>query len=384
MLDFFYTCRGGTTWSLRGIGITKTGVFEHQESSIPNDPVSARISRFKSGPRRMKKWLITLLLLISCTAPSNVEVLVENLKVPWAIAFLPDNSFLFTERDTGNVYHYDGAAHIIGTVPIAQTSESGLLGIAIDPNFSTNKFVYAYYTYAGNESHLNRVSRFAYDGKLTSETTLIGAIPGAKYHDGGRIAFGPDGKLYITAGDALNPSQAQDLNSTAGKILRINPDGSIPSDNPFPNSPVYSYGHRNPQGLAWNNGMLFAPEHGQTQNDEINIIKPGLNYGWPIVQCTNHTGYEPPIRCFSDWTLAPSGAAFDTKGNLYVAGLRGSQIRKFAMKDGDIVSEEVFLENLGRLREVKFNNGYLYIATSNQDGRGIPRLGDDKIIRVQI
>jgi len=332
----------------------------------------------------MKKWLIALLFLVSCTAPSNVEVLVQNLKVPWAIAFLPDNSFLFTERDTGNVYHYDGQAHVIGTVQIAQTSESGLLGIAADPDFSTNKFVYVYYTYAGNESHLNKVSRFVYDGKLINETTLIDDIPGAKYHDGGRIAFGPDGKLYITTGDALNPSQAQDLSSTAGKILRINPDGSAPLDNPFPPSPVYSYGHRNPQGLAWWNGMLFAPEHGQTQNDEINLIVPGNNYGWPIVQCTNHTGYTAPIRCFADWTLAPSGAAFDEKGNLYVAGLRGAQIRKFVMKDNDIVSEEVFLDTLGRLREVKYNKGYLYMTTSNQDGRGLPRPGDDKIVRIKV
>ena len=130
--------------------------------------------------------------------------------------------------------------------------------------------------------------------------------------------------------------------------------------------------------------MMIAPEHGQSQNDEINVIVPGNNYGWPTVECTNHKGYEAPIRCFSDWTLAPAGATFDDKGNLYVAGLRGAQIRKFAMKDGQIVGEEVFLDNLGRVREVKYHNGYLYISTSNQDGRGVPRLGDDKIIRIRV
>jgi len=330
----------------------------------------------------MKKLLMLLLFLVSCTSPSSVEVLVENLQVPWAIAFIRDD-FLFTERNTGNVYHYDGKTRLIGTIPIAQTSESGLLGIAIDPEFEKNKYVYVYYTYGGKESHLNRVSRFYYDDVLKDETILIDAIPGAKYHDGGRLEFGPDDKLYVTTGDALEPSSAQDLSSTAGKILRINPDGSIPEDNPF-DSAVYSYGHRNPQGLAWYNGIMIAPEHGPSQNDEINMIAPGNNYGWPIVQCTAHEGYIAPIRCFSDWTLAPGGATFDSKGNLYVAGLRGAQIRKFVMKDGQIVGEEVFLDNLGRLREVKYHDGYLYIMTSNQDGRGAPRLGDDKIFRIRV
>ncbi len=331
----------------------------------------------------MKKLIILMLVLASCTHPTGTEVLVEDLNVPWAIAFFPDDSFLFTERNTGLVYHYDGQARQIGTLQIAQTSESGLLGIAIDPNFEENKYVYVYYTYAGNESHLNRVSRLTYDEILKDETILIDAIPGAMYHDGGRIEFGPGNKLYITTGDALNPSFAQDLSSTAGKILRINPDGTIPEDNPY-NSSVYSYGHRNPQGLAWNNGILFAPEHGSSQNDEINIITPGTNYGWPTVQCTSHEGYTQPIKCFSDWTLAPGGATFDDKDNLYVAGLRGAQIRKFAIKDNQIINEEVFLENLGRIREVKYHEGHLYIATSNTDGRGIPRPGDDKILRIKV
>ena len=337
----------------------------------------------------MKKALIILVIfLASCTVPQNqdIEVLVENLEVPWAIAFLPDGSFVFTERNTGNVYHYEnGSAKNIGNLQSKWTGEGGLSGIAIDPNFDVNHYLYVYYLYDGKyQNNLNRVSRFEYNNELKNEKILLDEIPGAELHNGGRIAFGPDNKLYITTGDAKEPSLAQVLSSTAGKILRINPDGTIPEDNPFPNSPIYTYGHRNPQGLAWHNGVFIAPEHGPTQNDEINIILPGKNYGWPIVQCNKHSGYETPIRCYSDWTMAPSGAAFDDERNLYVAGLRGAQIRKFVIKDNKITSEEIFLDGIGRMREVKYNAGYLYIATSNQDGRGVPRPGDDKIFRIKI
>jgi glucose/arabinose dehydrogenase len=333
----------------------------------------------------MRKVICLLaIFLISCTSNQNVEVLVENLEVPWAIAFFKDGSFLFTERETGYVYHYGREAKQIAKVSSAPIGEGGLLGIAIDPNFEQNKFVYLYYTYQRREKTLNRVSRFVYDQVLRDETVLVDEIPGASYHDGGRIEFGPDNLLYITTGDAGEKMLAQDLNSLAGKILRINPDGSIPAGNPYPDSPVYSYGHRNPQGLAWYKGILIAPEHGPDRNDEINMIKPGMNYGWPVVQCTAHQGYQAPIRCFDQWTLAPGGAAFDDKGNLYVAGLRGSQIRKFELRDGELIAEEIFLQELGRLREVKYRDGYLYITTSNQDGRGIPRIGDDKIFRIKV
>jgi len=333
----------------------------------------------------MKYWLVLLLILIGCTPTQKTEILVENLEVPWAIAFFKDGSFLFTERNTGTVSHYEnGKVKEIANLHSSWIGEGGLLGIAIDPDFETNRLVYVYYTYEGAERTLNRVSRFVYDDNLQNENIIVDAIPGARFHDGGRLEFGPDKKLYITTGDATEPSLAQDITSTAGKILRITADGTIPADNPSPNSPVYSYGHRNPQGLAWYKGKLVAPEHGPQQNDEINSITPGTNYGWPIVQCNAHTGYTPPIRCFTDWTLAPAGATFDEDGNLYVAGLRGAQIRKFVFKDNSIVSEDVFLEELGRLREVKYHDGYLYITTSNRDGRGVPRFGDDKIIRIKI
>ena len=335
----------------------------------------------------MKKIAIAFLLLLAGCASENprVEVLVEDLRVPWAIAFFDDDSFLFTERDTGRIYHYsEGKAQHIGSLPAKPAGEAGLLGIAIDPDFEQNKLVYAYYTYKEDGKNLNRVSRLTYDGQLKNEKILLDAIPGAVYHDGGRIDFGPDNKIYITTGDAGERILAQDLDSVAGKILRMNPDGSVPEDNPFPNSLVYSYGYRNPQGLAWQDDTLFAPEHGWKKNDEINIIVPGENYGWPLAECTAHEGYTAPIRCFDEWTLAPGGATFDEQGNLYVAGLRGKQIRKFALRDGAVVSEEVFLEGLGRMREVKHHKGYLYITTSNMDGRGVPHLRDDKIIRISL
>lgn len=331
----------------------------------------------------MKRVLFFVLLVIAgCATNPELEILVEDLEVPWAIAFFDDDSFLFTERNTGKIYHYkDGEAKRIGSLPTKPISEAGLLGIAIDPDFENNKWVYVYYT---TENTLNRVSRLVYDKELKNEKILLDDIPGAVYHDGGRIEFGSDGKLYITTGDAGERMLAQDLDSVAGKILRINPDGSVPDDNPFPDSLVYSYGHRNPQGLAWYKDNLFAPEHGWKKNDEINIITPGTNYGWPLVECTDHKGYEAPIRCFDEWTLAPGGATFDKSGNLYVAGLKGAQVRKFTLRDGAIVAEEVFLDGLGRMREVKYHKGYLYMTTSNTDGRGIPHPGDDKVIRVRV
>ncbi|MEK6983632.1 MAG: PQQ-dependent sugar dehydrogenase [Nanoarchaeota archaeon] len=310
------------------------------------------------------------------------EILVKNLDTPWAIDFLPDGRMIFTERN-GTVGILDnGNPKIIGNFIVSEVSESGLLGIAVDPEFGKNNFVYAYYTHEKS----NRVSRFILNEKLEDEHILLDNIPNARFHDGGRIKFGPDGKIYITTGDATVPSTAQDINSLAGKILRMNKDGTIPKDNPFGNY-VYSYGHRNSQGIAWHpiNGQLYASEHGATRNDEINIIEKGQNYGWPY-GCDKVTEeYSNPIRCYTEFTLAPSGIAF-YKNELYIAGLRGTQVRKIVF-DNDyntILAEEELLTNLGRIRDVVEHDGYLYIATSNKDGRGIPRTNDDKIIRIRI
>ena len=313
----------------------------------------------------------------------EVEFLAKNLDTPWAIDFFPNGKMIFTERP-GRVSLLNletKEMKIIGEIDVSERGESGLLGIAVDPEFEENNFVYVYYTHENG----NRVSKFIFNEqneKIESEFILLDNIPKARFHDGGRIKFGPDGKLYITTGDATNPSSAQDINSLAGKILRMNKDGTIPKDNPFGNY-VYSYGHRNPQGLVWDeNGELFSSEHGPTKNDEINIIIKGENYGWPV-ECDVKSEFINPIRCYSDFTLAPSGIAF-YNSDLYIAGLRGAQLRRIIFDDDykTILYEEELFGELGRIREVVEHNNYLYITTNNRDGRGIPKLNDDKIIRI--
>ncbi len=330
---------------------------------------------------------ISLLLLIvsGCNAKDTnfeFEILAKNLDTPWAIDFLPNDRMIFTERHGRVSIFGNGTIKVVGMIEVSEVSESGLLGIAVDPEFVNNNYVYVYYTHKNG----NRVSRFKLNKELEDEFVLLDNIPNARFHDGGRIKFGHDGKLYITTGDATIPSTAQDLNSLAGKILRMNKDGTIPADNTFGNY-VYSYGHRNPQGIAWHpiTKQLYASEHGPTRNDEINIIIKGQNYGWPNECEKVAEGYENPIRCYTEFTLAPSGIAF-YKNDLYVAGLRGTQLRKIILGNDykTIFDEEELLTDLGRLREVVEYDGYLYIATSNRDGRGVPRANDDKIIRLKI
>ncbi|MBI2102460.1 PQQ-dependent sugar dehydrogenase [Candidatus Woesearchaeota archaeon] len=316
------------------------------------------------------------------TTPSEIEVVANDFDTPWAMDFLPTGQLMFTERPGHVNIIENGNVKTVGELPVNEEAESGLLGIAVDPEFEDNKFIYLYYIHKNK----NRVSRFRLDTILKDEIILLDNIPSARFHDGGRIKFGPDGKLYITTGDATDPSSAQDINSLAGKILRINKDGTIPQDNPFQNA-VYSYGHRNPQGLAWHpqTGGLYAAEHGQNRNDEINLIEKGKNYGWPQ-ECTEKADDKvQPLRCYTEFTLAPSGITFVGE-ELYVAGLRGNQVRKitFAPDHKTILREEELFSPLGRIRDVVENEGYLYIATSNKDGRGLPSPGDDKIVRVKI
>lgn len=335
--------------------------------------------------------LIVILAFFFLVIPQNTntnettygsETIAQNLEVPWALAFLPDDRLIFTERG-GRVSILEGKnVKKVGNISVTQNSESGLMGIAVDPEFAVNHYVYLYYT-SGN---YNRISRFSLGETLTNETILINNIPAAPIHNGGRLKFGPDGKLYATTGETGNKALAQDLSSLGGKILRLNTDGSIPSDNPF-GTYVYSYGHRDPQGIAWGpTGIMYASEHGDSANDELNIITKGGNYGWPLYQGNNTaSGYIKPLRGYTEFTLAPSGIAFYQK-SIWIAGLRGTQLRKVTLSDdgNSVMGEKAFFRELGRIREVVEHNGYLYITTSNRDGRGIPQSGDDKIIRIKI
>lgn len=324
-----------------------------------------------------------------------IKIIAQNLEIPWGLAFLPDRSILFTERP-GRVRMIGKDGNLLPT-PLSTISgvkrigEGGLLGIAIHPDFANNNYVYLYYTYSSTgDKTLNRVARFSLkNNQLIGEVVIVDNIPGAANHNGGRIKFGPDNFLYITTGDAQNPSQAQDKNSLAGKILRVTDDGKKAPDNPF-NNLVYSYGHRNPQGLAWDNyGRLWETEHGSTAFDEVNVIHKGENFGWPEIRGDDgREGMQKPFVHSGDTTWAPSGVTV-LNNKLYFAGLRGQAIYSFdispkvTLEIGERKVVEHFKGEFGRIRDVVLGpDNFLYITTSNRDGRGTSRAGDDKIIKI--
>lgn len=318
----------------------------------------------------------------------DVVVVAEGLEIPWDIAFLPDGSILATERP-GRVVHIEsGTAYPISGV--VHTGEGGLLGIALHPDFSENHFVYLYQTTNVGGELENRITRYVYEnGELTLDRTIFSGMPGAPYHDGGRIEFGPDGMLYVAIGDATNADEAQNTDSLAGSILRLRPDGSTPEGNPFGNA-VYSYGHRNPQGLAWDNaGRLWSTEHGRSGvlsgMDEVNFIEAGRNYGWPEIEGDQtESGMVPPkAHSGPNVTWAPASAAY-LDGRVFFGGLRGEALYEATLNETEVTEVRAHLKNeFGRIRTVRLGaDGYLYLTTSNRDGRGDPREGDDKIIRV--
>ena len=320
----------------------------------------------------------------------TTEVFAENLETPWSISFLPSGDMIVTER-SGRLTRIGENGKSITIQGVRETSEGGLLGMALDPKFESNQFIYLYYTTDESGELTNRIDRYKLlNDSLTEQQTVISDIPAASNHNGGAIAFGPDEKLYITTGDAAKPELAQDRDSLAGKILRLNSDGTVPDDNPF-NNLVWSLGHRNPQGIAWDDkGRLWSVEHGPSGSssgeDELNLIIRGANYGWPTFTGDRTApGFIAPIvQSGENDTWAPAGMAH-SGGVLYFAGLRGQTLYRAATNDaGDSVKlERLFSGSFGRLRAVTAHEGSIYFSTSNRDGRGSPRSGDDKIYRMR-
>lgn len=323
-------------------------------------------------------------------APSNpagrpdldaAEDLAEDLDVPWGLAFLPDGTALIAERDSGRILRVGagGAPEQVYQVPgVAARGEGGLLGLAVAPDYAESRYVYAYFT---SETD-NRIVRFRLDGP---PEVLVAGIAEAGNHNGGRIAFGPDGMLYAGTGDAGESGRSQDPVSLNGKILRLTPEGRAAAGNPSPGSPVYSLGHRNVQGLAWDRaGRLFAAEFGQNRFDEINLIEPGRNYGWPDVEGAGGAdrGFTDPLLTWTTAEASPSGIAI-AGDTLYVAALRGERLWTVPLMDGRMGAPRAELrDRYGRLRTVEVApDGALWLTTSNTDGRGDPRGGDDRVLR---
>ncbi|WP_010529495.1 PQQ-dependent sugar dehydrogenase [Lentibacillus jeotgali] len=316
----------------------------------------------------------------------SIEVIAENLEVPWSIEKL-NNTFYLTER-SGSIAEIENGEVERQTVELEQEvstgSEAGLLGFVLAPDFSESNLAYAYYTYEDGDDQFNRIITLRLEDNVwREESLLLDQIPSGAYHHGGRIKIGPDGYLYATAGDASDSEIAQDPDSLGGKILRMNLDGSIPSDNPFPDSYVYSYGHRNPQGLTWtSDGTLYASEHGNDANDEINRIEAGQNYGWPVIEGNEEQEgmVTPRFTSGDDSTWAPSGMDYDDD-KLYVAALRGSAVIEFDLETGE--HREV-ITGLGRIRDVLVDDSYLYFISNNRDGRGTPEESDDRLYRISL
>ena len=324
----------------------------------------------------------------SQTQPSDRSVVAENLEIPWDIAFLPSGELLVTERpgillrigEDRKQYPIEGVHH---------RGEGGLLGIALHPDFERNKLLYLYLTTNDGSDVTNRIERYHFgNDELSDRTEILSNIPGSLYHDGGRMAFGPDGFLYITTGDAGNSERSQDTSSLAGKILRIGDDGSIPADNPFGNA-IYSYGHRNPQGLTWDQeGRLWSTEHGRSGvlsgYDELNLIEKGKNYGWPVIQGseTREGMLAPILHSGASDTWAPASALF-YEGSIFFGGLKGEALYEVAIDDSPLGSVPHLLHAYGRIRTVTLSpDGFFYLTTSNTDGRGDAAVTDDRIIRI--
>jgi glucose/arabinose dehydrogenase len=358
---------------------------------------------FNGREKFMKKYPLIMIsvifLLIGCTNEkqednslqdtqqtynnNNMEIVAQDLIVPWSIDW-DGTSFYISER-TGSIVKITGDNKIRQKLHLEKNlstaSEAGVLGFVLHPE--KKNYAFLYYTYEDEIGQFNRVVEIReVNDEWYERKVLLDYIPSGNFHHGGRIKIGPDKKLYITTGDATESMIAQDKTSLGGKILRMNLDGTIPDDNPFSNSLVYSYGHRNPQGLAWDQtGQLYSSEHGSSGHDEINMIKPKGNYGWPYIQGDEKSaGMIPPLFHSGDDTWAPSGIAYHN-GILFVAQLRGEGILAFDLKNK---TNKQIVSNVGRVRDVFILEDHLFFVTNNTDGRGTPANHDDKLIKVPI
>jgi glucose/arabinose dehydrogenase len=315
-------------------------------------------------------------------------VVARDLDVPWGIDFLPDGSALVTQRDEATIVriHPSGRVSRVGSVSgVVPTSEGGLLGLAVSPAYRRDHRIYVYFT-TGSD---NRVVSMTYDGRrLGPQRPILTGIPAGDIHDGGRLAFGPDGRLYVSTGETGDEDLAQDADSLGGKILRLNPDGSVPADNPDPGSPVWTSGHRNVQGLAFDaRDRLWATEFGSDVWDELNRIQKGLNYGWPEAEGDSDLqGLTDPLVQWRPDNASPSGLAY-AAGSLWAASLNGERLWQVPVRpDGGVRQPRPLLVgDFGRLRTVvAAPDGSLWVGTSNHDGRGIPAPADDRILRLTL
>lgn len=323
-----------------------------------------------------------------------VRTVTENLKSPWGLAPLPGGGLLVSSRDEGTITRVDektGRQTGLGKVSgVSPDGEGGLLGIALSPGYASDHMVYAYFTSASD----NRIVRMLYDERkppgeqLGAPDTVFRGIPKGYIHNGGRIAFGPDGMLYAGTGESGERGLSQDVKSLGGKILRMTPEGEPAPGNPFKDSVVYSYGHRNVQGLAWDDKQrLFASEFGQDTWDELNAIKPGDNYGWPDAEGkSSNPRFHNPLAQWHTDVASPSGIAY-VNGSVWMAALRGQRLWRIPLKGTEAAAApQAFLKGTyGRLRTVVAAGGdRLWLVTSNTDGRGEPKKGDDRILELRV
>ena len=363
--------------------------------------------------------IFVLLFSFGCTQKSEAQLYIGNtsidtttivsgIETPWEILWGPDNYIWFTERPgrVNRVNPATGENQLIYTIPdVFEYGEAGLLGMALHPDFETSPLVYLVYNYSDGPNIRERLVQYTWNGStLVNGVMLMEDIPGNSYHNGSRLLFGFDGKLYMTTGDAGNTSNSQNMSTVAGKLLRINPDGSIPGDNPNPDSYVWASGLRNSQGLVFApNGNLYGSEHGPSSNDELNLLEKGRNYGWPnvegfcdlpseIIFCDEHNVREPLYA----WTptLAVSGLAYydhaaipEWQGSLLMTSLKASKMLNLKLSsDGLSITEtsDWFAGTWGRLRDVCVSpDGKVFVGVSNRDGRGNPRPGDDRIVEIK-